>query len=51
MGTRFVTTEECDASDEFKQSYIRARKEDIEIIQSPVGDARPAPSTTASSKR
>ncbi|MBQ5874395.1 MAG: nitronate monooxygenase [Alistipes sp.] len=37
MGTRFVTTDECDASDEFKQSYIDARKEDIEIIQSPVG--------------
>ena len=37
MGTRFVTTEECDASEEFKQSYIDARKEDIEIIQSPVG--------------
>ena len=37
MGTRFVTTEECDASPEFKQSYIDARKEDIEIIESPVG--------------
>lgn len=37
MGTRFVTTEECDASETFKQSYISARKEDIEIIQSPVG--------------
>ena len=37
MGTRFVTTKECDASDAFKQSYIDARKEDIEIIQSPVG--------------
>lgn len=37
MGTRFVTTEECDASNEFKHSYIDARKEDIEIIQSPVG--------------
>ena len=37
MGTRFVATEECDASDEFKRSYIEARKEDIEIIQSPVG--------------
>ena len=34
MGTRFVTTKECDASDAFKQSYINARKEDIEIIQS-----------------
>lgn len=37
MGTRFVTTEECDASDIFKQSYVDAKKEDIEIIQSPVG--------------
>ncbi len=37
MGTRFVTTDECDASDEFKQEYINARKEDIKIISSPVG--------------
>lgn len=37
MGTRFVTTEECDASTEFKQTYVDAAKEDIEIIQSPVG--------------
>ena len=37
MGTRFVTTEECDADDKFKQSYVAATKEDIEIIQSPVG--------------
>lgn len=37
MGTRFVTTYECDASDEFKQSYINASKEDIVIIKSPVG--------------
>ena len=37
MGTRFVATEECDASPLFKQSYIDARREDIEIIQSPVG--------------
>lgn len=37
MGTRFVTTEECDASEAFKQSYVDARKEDIELIQSPVG--------------
>jgi len=37
MATRFVTTEECDASPEFKQSYIDARSEDIEIIKSPVG--------------
>jgi len=37
MGTRFVTTEECDASDEFKQTYINAEEKDIEIIKSPVG--------------
>ena len=37
MGTRFVATEECDASDTFKQAYINSRKEDIKIIQSPVG--------------
>lgn len=37
MGTRFVTTEECDADPAFKQSYIDAKQEDIEIIQSPVG--------------
>lgn len=37
LGTRFVTTEECDASSDFKQSYINASELDIEIIQSPVG--------------
>jgi NAD(P)H-dependent flavin oxidoreductase YrpB (nitropropane dioxygenase family) len=37
MGTRFVTTDECDASDEFKQAYLSARKEDVTIIKSPVG--------------
>jgi len=37
MGTRFVTTEECDASDIFKQTYIDAKQEDIQIIKSPVG--------------
>ena len=37
MGTRFVATEECDADPAFKESYVHARKEDIEIIQSPVG--------------
>ncbi|MEG1586741.1 MAG: nitronate monooxygenase [Bacteroidales bacterium] len=37
MGTRFVTTEECDASDAFKQTYIDATEKDIEIIKSPVG--------------
>lgn len=37
MGTRFVTTTECDAADAFKQTYIDARAEDVEIINSPVG--------------
>ncbi len=37
MATRFVTTHECDASEEFKNTYIRAEKEDMEIIDSPVG--------------
>ncbi|MCK4551537.1 MAG: nitronate monooxygenase [Tenericutes bacterium] len=37
MATRFVTTEECDASDVFKQTYIDAKKEDIIYIESPVG--------------
>ena len=37
MGTRFVTTKECDADEAYKQSYINAKKEDIKIVQSPVG--------------
>ncbi|MDP3399009.1 MAG: nitronate monooxygenase [Bacteroidales bacterium] len=37
IGTLFVTTEECDASLEFKNSYIKAQEKDIEIIRSPVG--------------
>jgi len=37
MGSIFVTTEECDASDIFKQQYINSEEKDIEIIQSPVG--------------
>jgi nitronate monooxygenase len=37
MGTRFVTTDECDASPAFKQAYIDANSSDIEIIKSPVG--------------
>lgn len=37
LGTRFVTTDECDASNEFKQEYINAKKSAVSIIQSPVG--------------
>ncbi len=37
MATRFVCTEECDVSQEFKQKYLDAKEEDIVIIKSPVG--------------
>lgn len=37
MATRFVTTYECDAADAYKQAYIDAKKEDIVIVNSPVG--------------
>jgi nitronate monooxygenase len=37
MATRFVATEECDADQAFKDSYVAAKKEDLEIIASPVG--------------
>ncbi len=37
MGTRFVCTDECDVHDNFKQAYLKAKKEDIVIIKSPVG--------------
>lgn len=37
MGTRFVATEECDASDVFKEKYVSCKEEDIVLIDSPVG--------------
>ena len=37
LATRFVTTEECDAPEEFKQAYLNCKEEDIVIIKSPVG--------------
>lgn len=37
LGTRFVATEECDASEEFKQAVVDAGESDIQIIKSPVG--------------
>lgn len=37
IATRFVATEECDASEEFKKAYVEASKENIKIIKSPVG--------------
>ncbi|HBE47146.1 Oxidoreductase, 2-nitropropane dioxygenase family [uncultured spirochete] len=37
IATRFVATNECDASIKFKNAYIEASKEDLRIIKSPVG--------------
>lgn len=37
VGTRFVTTEECDAPLSYKQAYIDATQKDIVITKSPVG--------------
>ena len=37
VGTRFVATEECDASNAYKQAFVRASAEDVVIIDSPVG--------------
>ena len=37
MATRFVVTEECDASQEFKDAYINCTKDRIQIVKSPVG--------------
>lgn len=37
LGTRFVVTEECDASIEFKEAFVKAVEGDIKIIKSPVG--------------
>lgn len=37
LGTRFAATEEGDASDRYKQSYIDAKEEDVVLINSPCG--------------
>ncbi|MCU0666715.1 MAG: nitronate monooxygenase family protein [Candidatus Omnitrophica bacterium] len=37
MATRFVCTNECDASLEYKKLYLSSKKEDIVVINSPVG--------------
>jgi nitronate monooxygenase len=37
MATRFVATDECDASLDFKMAYINSKQEDIKIVKSPVG--------------
>jgi len=37
IATRFVATFECPVADEFKELYLAAGKEDVVIIESPVG--------------
>lgn len=37
VGTKFVATEECDAAMPFKQAYLHSKKEDVRLIESPVG--------------
>ncbi|PLX08742.1 MAG: nitronate monooxygenase [Marinilabiliales bacterium] len=37
LGSRFVATEECDASIEFKKAIVALKENDICIIKSPVG--------------
>lgn len=37
IGTRFITTEECDADIHYKEFHLHARPEDVMIVPSPVG--------------
>ncbi|WP_458701211.1 nitronate monooxygenase [Sulfurospirillum sp. 1307] len=37
MGTRFIGTHECDASDNFKEVLLASKEEDIQLLKSPVG--------------
>ncbi len=37
MASRFVCTEECDASEAFKQAYLKCTQDDIGLIMSPAG--------------
>lgn len=37
VASRFVTTEECDADVRYKEAYLRASKEEIVLVNSPVG--------------
>ncbi len=37
VASAFVTTEECDAAEGFKQKYIEATEKDIQLVSSPVG--------------
>jgi nitronate monooxygenase len=37
IGTRFITTDECDADIRYKEFHLNASSEDVEIVPSPVG--------------
>lgn len=37
MATRFIATEECDASEAYKKAFLHAGKEDIHLVSSPAG--------------
>jgi len=37
VASRFVLTDECSVSDQFKQAFLKAKKEDVTLIRSPVG--------------
>ncbi len=37
IGTRFITTEECDADIRYKEFHLNASPEDVAIVPSPVG--------------
>ena len=37
LGTRFITTEECDADRRYKEFHLNAKPDDVTIVPSPVG--------------
>lgn len=37
IGTRFITTDECDADPRYKEFHLHAHPEDVVIVSSPVG--------------
>lgn len=37
MSTRFITTDECDAHNNYKNAFLTCSKKEIEIVKSPVG--------------
>jgi nitronate monooxygenase len=37
VGTRFITTEECDADRRYKAFHLKARQADVVVVPSPVG--------------